>query len=135
MKFAAATCAPGIFTYMSCFPAAVLQLNSGGQLKPTRGERLAALLGKGRGAFRRTVFWVWTSWAITPILTLVAEPAWPYLVLHLLALCWPLVDIDLSLLLTGPVQALLWFLDLALCWPCFFALLIWPWAGHAAYRS
>ena len=39
-----------------------------------------------------------------------------------LALCWPLVDIDYSLLLTGPVQALLW-------------LLIWPCAGLASCAS
>ena len=47
MKFAAATCALEIFHVL---PAAVFQLNSGGQLKPTSGERLAALLGKSRGA-------------------------------------------------------------------------------------
>ena len=135
VKFAAATCAPGVFTNMSCHTCrcfisqwwvlwAIQLADDQRRFSQKRCRAGGALWTLG-----------WTSWASTPILTLVAEPAWPYLVLHLLALRWPLVDIDFSLLLSGPVQALLWSLDLALCWPCFFALLIWPWAGHAAYRS
>ena len=94
-------------TFHLLYPPLFSQLNSGGRFDAIAWQRLAALLGKEPRCLLGTYRWVWTSWATTSNLTLVAELIEPYLVLHLLALCWP----------------------------CFFALLIWPWAGHAAYRS
>ena len=102
-----------------------------------RRQRHAALLGKARLRLGALELGFGLRGPSTPNLTLVAELIEPYLVLlhsglvlalgghRLLAAAahWPCAGLAL-VSGSGPVQAV-----------TALALLIWPWAGHAAYRS
>ena len=104
--------------------------------KAIRRQRHAALLGKARPRLGAPESWVWTSWATDPQLDIGSGA---HRALPCLAALWPCA---------GPWWTPTSRCSLALCrpcsgfwiWPCAgrsrcFALLIWPWAGHAAYRS
>ena len=105
------------FCIRRCFP----NLTVVGDLTPSHGIRLAAPLEKALLRLGADIGLDFVGQYPNLDIGSGAVRALPCLAPSL-ALCWPLVDIDYSLLLTGPVQALLW-------------LLIWPCAGLASCAS